>query len=449
MLASKSANSLSNTTQSALSTPIGEPFEAVLDAQKALLQAPTRRVSTYLISLFGTVAEYYDWALYGYCAALLSVLFFADSNPNMALLKTYGIFALGSMGKPVGSIIFGWLGDRFGRSFVLRRSMIGIAIPTSIIALTPDQQSWGALSAIIILLCRFMQGVFVSGESDGVRIYIYESKIAQYPYVANSLVISAMVIGAFLASVASTYALNNSDTWLWRIPFIFGGLLGLVVFYLRQKICDLPHKIATARQNNTSLNWRGIIATILLMGSVGGTYQLFFVFRPTFMAKLSSAVLATQAQESTTLALCIFMPATILAGLLAERIGGRKVVFMGALSLIALSTTFAEELVSSVNNLPLFVSFVISIGMLYSPAFILVIRQFSADVRFRCGSIGHSLGHILLSGSAAFMATLLWDIFDTPKAFAFHMIFLSFLVLASLVLLTPPLARNAEIDYAK
>lgn len=445
MVAIKTAHVLSESTPCPSPNPMAEPLEAVLEAQKAILQAPTRRVSTYLISLFGTVAEYYDWALYGYCAALLSVLFFADSNPNIALLKTYGLFALGSMGKPIGSIVFGWLGDRFGRSFVLRRSMIGIAVPTTIIALTPDQQSWGVLSAIIILLCRFMQGVFVSGESDGVRIYIYESKIAKYPYVANSLVISAMIIGAFLASLASTFALANADTWLWRLPFIFGGLLGLIVFYLRQKISDLPHKIKTSQPSTIPLNWRGILATILLMGSVGGTYQLFFVFRPTFMAKLSTTILAAQAQETTTLALCIFMPAAILAGLLAERIGGRKVVFMGALSLIALSTVFGEELVTSVNNLPLFIAFVGSIGMLYSPAFILVIRQFAPEVRFRCGSIGHSLGHILFSGSAAFMATFLWDTFNTPKAFAYHLIFLSCLVLASLALLTKPVARHEEL----
>ncbi len=419
---------------------LADPIEAVLDAQKAILQAPTRRVSTYLISLFGTIAEYYDWALYGYCASLLSVLFFSDSS----LIKTYGLFALGSMGKPVGSIVFGWLGDRFGRSFVLRRSMIGIAIPTTIIALTPDQESWGTLSAIIILLCRFMQGVFVSGESDGVRIYIYESKIAKYPYVANSLVISAMVIGAFLASIGAEFAKNNASSWLWRLPFVFGGILGLIVFYFRQRISDLPHKIKAASPRTTPLNWRGIIATILLMGSVGGVYQLFIVFRPTFMTQLSTTILDSQAQGSTTLALCIFMPATVLAALLAERIGGRKVIFMGALSLICLSMGYGEELVSSLNNIPLFIAFVTSIGMMYSPAFILVIRQFVPELRFRCGSIGHSLGHILLSGTAAFVSTFLWDIFKTPKALAMHFIILACFSLASLALLTPPVARNTE-----
>ena len=427
------------TTNTAKISSISPPLAAAL--------APPRRFSTYLISLFGTVAEYYDWALYGYCAALLSLLFFVDSDPNIALLKTYGLFALGSMGKPVGSLIFGWLGDRFGRSFVLRRSMIGVAIPTMIIALTPDQQTWGAISALIILICRFMQGIFVAGESDGVRIYIYESKIARYPYVANSLVISAMVIGAFLASYASTFAKGNSDSWLWRLPFIFGGLLGLAIFYLRRIIADLPHKIKPSFATKTTLNWRGILATILLMGSVGGAYQLFFVFRPTFMVKLSSTLLATNAQESTTIALCIFMPATILAAFLAEHIGGRKVIFTGALSLIFLCLAFADEMVQSTGNAPLFIALVVSIGMLYSPAFILVIQQFEPKVRFRCGSIGHSLGHILLSGSAAFAATFLWDVFQTPKTFAAHMIFLSVLVLISLALLTPPLARyDAQTD---
>lgn len=441
MSVAKSTTSL-NESQSQSDSLVKPPLETVIEAQRVISQAEPKRLYTYFVSLFGTVAEYYDWALYGYCAALLSTLFFPQNDPNIALLKTYGIFALGSMGKPLGSIIFGWLGDRFGRSFVLKRSMVGIAVPTTIIALTPDQQTWGVLSALIILLCRFMQGVFVSGESDGVRIYIYESKIAKYPFVANSFVISAMIVGAFLASIASTYALNNADSWLWRLPFIFGGILGIIVYLLRQQITDLPHKVKTTTSSSTPFNWRAILATVLLMGSAGGIYQLFFVFRPTFMAHISSTLLAHQAQETTTLALCLFMPSALLAGILAERWGGKRIVFSGAASLITLCLFYGETLITAPFDLLLFSAFVMSIGMVYSPAFILIIRQFTPEVRFRCGSIGHSLGHILLSGSAAFVGTFLWDTLKTPQVFGMHLAFLSLLAILALILLTPTLQRH-------
>lgn len=399
------------------------------------------RLSLYLLSLFGTVAEYYDYALYGFCAALLSHYFFADTDPNTALLKTFGLFALASMGRPVGSLIFGWLGDRFGRSYVLRRSMIGIAIPTTIIALTPDQETWGAVSALIILVCRFLQGVFVSGEGDGVRIYIYESRLGKYPYIANAFVGMSMLLGAFIASFGATFALNNGSTWLWRLPFILGGCLGLVIFALRQKFVDIPIGNMTTPLGKTSvesrLNWRGIIATILLLGALGGSYHLFFVFRPTFIAKLSSTVHAPHAQGSTTLALCFYMVSTLLAAILAERFGGRRIIYGGALSMIGLSLFFRTELIASYDDPWMLAAFSMALAMMQSPAFILIMRQFDPAVRFRCTSIAHSIGSLLLSGSAPFVATFLWGQFALPETLAAHLIFLATLVLGALMILKP------------
>lgn len=401
------------------------------------MTTPKNRTSLYLLSLFGTVAEYYDYALYGFCAALLAHYFFPDTNQSIALLKTYGLFALASMGRPVGSLIFGWMGDKFGRSYVLRRSMIGIAIPTTIIALTPDQETWGAVSALIILICRFLQGIFVSGEGDGVRIYIYESKIGRYPYIANAFVGLSMIIGALIASFGATFALNNATTWHWRLPFIFGGCLGLIVFALRQRFVEIPLKKIMDPQDKAPINWRGVIATVLLLGSLGGSYHLFFVFRPTFIAKLSSTVLAHQAQGSTTLALCFYMTFTLAAACLAERFGGRRVICGGAIGLIALSLIFSSEMLASYDNPWMLATFTLVLAMMSSPAFILIMRQFDPSVRFRCASIGHSIGSLLLSGSAPFLATFLWTTFSNSATLAAHLIFLAVLSLGALLLLRP------------
>lgn len=405
---------------------------------------PHNRSFLYLLSLFGTVAEYYDYALYGFCAALLSGLFFADTDPTDALLKTYAMLAVTTMGRPVGSLIFGWLGDRFGRGYVLRRSMIGIAIPTTIIALTPDQQTWGAVSALIILVCRFLQGVFVSGEGDGVRIYIYESRIGRYPYIANAFVGMSMIVGAFIASLGAEFAQNNGDTWLWRLPFIFGGCLGLVVFALRQKFVEIPRRQSPPTSNGTPINWRGVAATILLLGAVGGSYHLFFVFRPTFIDKLSATMMATHAQGSTTLALCFYMISTLTGAILAERFGGRRIILAGAMGLIGLSSIFAHEMIESYHKPFLLASFSLALGMMSSPAFVLVMRQFRPEVRFRCASIGHSVGSLLLSGTAPALATYLWLHFSLPATLAAHLIFLACLALGALMLLRDESVHNLQ-----
>jgi MHS family proline/betaine transporter-like MFS transporter len=394
----------------------------------------------YLLSLFGTIVEYYDYALYGLCAALLSHYFFAESDATVSLIKTYGLFTLSGMGRPAGSLIFGWLGDRFGRGYALRRSMVGIAIPTTIIALTPNQETWGFFSALIILVCRFLQGVFVAGEGDGVRIYLYESRLGKYPYIANALVGMSMLTGAFLASLGASFAFRHSSLWYWRLPFIVGGCLGLIIFLLRRRFINVPlAKAKTAHQGDqpSLINWRGILATILLMGASGGTYHLFFVFRPTFVSQLSAAAIPSQALTHTSFSLLFYIVATLISAFLAERFGGRRVVLSGAISLVMLTLGFSHGLMDGQENLLILMGFTFALSMISAPAFVLVMRQFHPTVRFRSASISHSIGYFLLSGSAPFLATFLWKHSMMSEPFTFHLIFLVGLVLVALGLLKP------------
>lgn len=186
----------------------------------------------FFLSIAGTVLEYFDYALYEFYASILATAFFPYENSAVALLKTYGVFVVGSFSKPLGA--FGSIGDRYGRAVALKISMIGIALPTLCIGFLPEYKSIGGWAPLGLLLCRMLQGIFVSGESDGVRIFIHEWIGKERPCLVNSLSSLACCIGIFLASWAATL------TDHWRIPYDLIQLvakLGFLVFCCVTRRC--------------------------------------------------------------------------------------------------------------------------------------------------------------------------------------------------------------------
>ena len=112
------------------------------------------KTNAFWMPLLGTLVEYYDYALYGFTAVLISQLYFPAVDPTASLLKTYVVFALGSIAKPIGSLIFGWIGDHMGRKIALQWSILGIFIPTTLIGLLPTYEEWGISATIILIFCR-------------------------------------------------------------------------------------------------------------------------------------------------------------------------------------------------------------------------------------------------------------------------------------------------------
>ena len=181
-------------------------------------------VKVFLPAILGNIVEYYDYTLYGFCAAFFSSQFFPNDDPTVALIKTFGIFVAGSFSKPLGALIFGFIGDRYGRSVALKISMIGIAFPTALIGLMPSYESIGWFAPMLLLVCRILQGIFTAGESDGVRIFIYEFVGKHRPCFATSLTTIAYMIGIYLASYISKLFLSEPmNDWIWRIPFLIGA----------------------------------------------------------------------------------------------------------------------------------------------------------------------------------------------------------------------------------
>ncbi len=403
-------------------------------------------------AILGTMVEYYDYALYGFFAEIIAQHFFPTQDPTVGLLQAYGIFIAGSCSKPLGSILFGYLGDRYGRSRALKISMFGIAIPTVCVGLMPSYATIGWWAALILLICRMLQGMFVSGESDAVRIFIYESLKKDRPCFSNSISGMSCMAGVYLASYAASISKNPSlPEYAWRLPFILGGIFCLVVIFLRRYLQETPdfiqhlnsvsklkkekinHSDKVADHNPDSFiqvilkNKKSIFITALLYGVVGGGYHFFFVFFGKYLSSTLHIIDASLADFNNANAILIYTLCAPLAGYIADRFGPVQVLKLSALALLA--TTAMNTVFLSQGIFPTWAWLLtaINLSFLHTPGFVVLFQRFMVGERFRCVSLGHAIGSMALSGTAPFLSLWIWQKTTQNSAPLFYFMFLTLL----------------------
>ncbi|MBP9763832.1 MAG: MFS transporter [Gammaproteobacteria bacterium] len=381
-------------------------------------------LKAFFPAVFGTIVEYYDYTLYGFCASLLAAQFFPTDDPTVALLKTFGIFLTGSLAKPLGALLFGFIGDRFGRSIALKISMLGIAIPTTAIGLMPTYQDIGWIAPCLLLLCRILQGILTAGESDTVRIFIFESFFKSKPCFANSLSNVSIFVGIYLASKASAWVMAAEDpNSAWRIAFIVGGMMGAVVFCLRftvSETVDYVEHLNARVKTRSSQSWNGffkvfidnkrmILTAILFCGASGGTYHFYLVFLGKYLSSTLNILDSETASRFTSTAVLIYTLCLPIGGFLADRFGLVRIIktfFYGLC--VALGLNIMMVLV---GQMPLWLMWVTAgiLAVFQDPMCTIVIQRIEVGDRCRCLSFGHATGSILFSGSAPFISLWLWQ----------------------------------------
>lgn len=189
----------------------------------------------------GTLMEYYDYYLYGLAsAAVFPAVFFASEDPVIAQLSSFATFAVGFFLRPVGGIVWGMVGDRFGRKTVLMTTVVGMGIATAGIGLIPPERSIGIAAPVLLLICRVFQGFFVGGEMGGAATMVVENA----PAGKHGLYGAFLISGAGIANVASAGLMAGLGVgatswfmeWGWRIPFLLGLVLAIIAVLLRRKL---------------------------------------------------------------------------------------------------------------------------------------------------------------------------------------------------------------------
>ena len=189
-------------------------------------------------AVVANVLEWYDFGLYGYFAPILAGLFFPAQDKFVSLISTFGVFAVGFLVRPLGAVVFGHLGDKVSRNRALSTSIMLMAVPTTLLGLLPTYAQVGIAAPIALILIRILQGFSVGGQLGGSLTILVENAPPGRRGLVGSWSNGGAVMGMLLGSgigalITSTASPEWVNTWGWRIPFLFGSLVGAVGFYMR------------------------------------------------------------------------------------------------------------------------------------------------------------------------------------------------------------------------
>src|SRR4051812_3530566 len=285
--------------------------------------------------MIGNVLEWYDFAIYGYFAAQIGHYFFPHEDAIAQLLSAFAVFAIGYLMRPIGGVIVGHIGDRFGRRAALTFSVTAMAIPTFLIGLLPGYQTIGLLAPIALTLLRMVQGLSVGGEYTSSMVFLVERAPEGRRGLMGALascgacggILLGSAVGAGFAAMMSTAAL---ESWGWRIPFLLGLVVGIAGYFLRRHVLDTvpaePRKRAPIVETLHD-HWRIVagFAGLSVFNAVG--FYVSFVYLVSWL-QTADGIAPARALEINSVSMALLLPLMIATGLLSDRIGRKPVLLV-------------------------------------------------------------------------------------------------------------------------
>lgn len=375
-----------------------------------------------LPGLLGNVLEWYDFALYGYFAAIISPLFFPSNDPIISLITTFAVFAVGFIMRPLGALLFGYFGDRYGRKNSLAAAILLMAIPTTLMGLLPTYATWGITASLLLTLLRLLQGLAVGGEFTGSIVYLIEHAPSHQRGFYGSLAMSSAFLGLLLGSgVAALTGFISNDpefhSWVWRIPFLISILLGVIGLYLRLSMPESPYfkKLQIEQRNEskpihyTFKRYYGkMLCAIALVALPSLAFYLSFVYLVTYF-QVYRGISQALALEINTLAMVAILFVIPVLGWLSDRLGRKPIIMSGALGFLILSY-FTYHLIWWPHPIYIFMAqfiFAILVSASYAAIPAWLCESFPTEVRYTALSFPYNLANAIFGGTAPLVATTL------------------------------------------
>ncbi len=410
----------------------------------------TQKISPRVIvaGAVGSIVEYFDFAVYGYVATILSVQFFASGDPITALLATLATFAVAFVLRPVGALLFGHFGDRFGRKNALAATIILMAIASGLIGVLPNYAAMGIGATLLLVLARSMQGLAAGGELGGAASFVAEKS----PNAKRGLLTSTTQMGALAGSLLASVTVGFLNLvlgaeamgeWGWRIPFLIAIPIGLFGMWVRNGLEESEEfkaakdAVATVKQAPVKIMFtrypKALVRVVALSILLFSAYYVAYVYVNIHMQTVLNFD-ANFTYMSTTLTLLVSVIAMPMFGALSDKIG-RKPVFVGA-SIAALILAVPAFLLFEQGGAIAVIAHII-LGLVDSAlmgvALSIFAEMFPTEIRYTGIAFGFSVGAALAGGTAPYICTWLVDVTGNPLAPAF------FLIVTAVITLIPAL----------
>lgn len=434
--------------------------EITIDQRKApAVPDRGRRRSAFLVAAGATTLEYYDFMLFGIAASIMfGPVFFPVANPLTATLLALASFGVGFVARPLGGVLSGHFGDRYGRRPVLLASLVAMGTATTLVGALPGYRQIGWWAPVLLVILRLVQGLAAGGESGGAIVYGVENAPAGKRGVFGSYSGMGQSFGALLAIGAFTIvsaALPEAAllNWGWRIPFLVGGVVTLIGILALTRtrdtqdfVADVGDRAATANRTPLRVLFREhpralLLATGLSVGTNGVIYILL-TFAITYSKDHGWPGPAALGGQVVLVALVA--ASVIPAGALADRIGAHKAVVLGAV-LTAAFNFVLFGVITAHSPLAFFASFAVA-GVINSlitgttPVYFASL--FPTKVRYSGVSLAYQTG-AAISGFAPAAAVFFFDV----SGQAFWSVPLFGVVLAAILAVCTLLLRGSAREF--
>uniref|UniRef100_A0AAU2A807 Putative proline/betaine transporter n=1 Tax=Streptomyces sp. NBC_00093 TaxID=2975649 RepID=A0AAU2A807_9ACTN len=412
-------------------------------------------------SLAGTAIEFYDFFVYGTAAALvLGPLFFPTFSPLAGTLAAFGTFGVGFVARPLGSVLFGHIGDRRGRRPVLVASLLLTGASTVAVGCVPTYESIGMAAPVLLLVLRFLQGLGLGGEWGGAVLLTAEHAPAERRALWASFPQIGPAVGFLLANgvmLALSASLTEAQfaSWGWRVPFWAAGVLAVAGLWLRSSLAESPSFLEIDDHARVPLaevvrdHWRLVLLTA---GALAVGYAVFYA-----VTTWSLAYGTERLGVSRTVMLACIMAAVVVKGaltpvaaLLGDRYGRRPLCLTGC-AVAALWMCPMVALLSTGEPLLMFFGFLVA--MIAFVTMFAVIAAYLPELyepRVRCtgAAVGYNLGGVLGGALTPIVATALAeDVGRVPWGVGVYLTGIALFSLGCFALLpeTRPVPRVAAV----
>ena len=421
-------------TRSASLTPILDQQLEQVSERKALRRAASA-------SFMGNFVEWFDYAAYGYLATVIALTFFPQTDKATGLLATFAVFALSFIVRPLGGLVWGHFGDKYGRRSALSWSILIMSVSTFCIGILPTYNHIGLWASALLFLIRLFQGFSASGEYAGASAFLAEyapeGKRGLYTSIVPASTAAGLLFGAvFVAGLHSWMSVEDLHSWGWRLPFLLAAPFGLVGRYIRMSLQDTPkflemEKRLEAKECAThapvrellTLHRRSVITGIGVTCLNAVAFYLLLSYMPTYLST-EMGMSESDSFMASTVSLATYIGLIFLMGKLSD-LFGRKTMLLTA-SVLFLALTW--PLFGMLNNQPLVVILMIQIafGAILAmndgtlPCFLAEI--FPTRVRFSGFAFSFNIANAVFGGTAPFIATWLIQLTGNKMAPAWYLL---------------------------
>ncbi len=394
-----------------------------------------KRNKAILAGCVGTALENYDTMLYMHFLPILSLLFFPNEDPAVSSLLGMASFAVGFCMRPLGGVVFAHVGDRLGRKIALGSSIMLMSFPTFMIGLLPTYAQIGLTASLALIVCRLLQNFCVAGELIGGSIFLFEHAKPGYEGRTTSLLNVSIQVGSFIGAGIGIICLRSFlPEWGWRIPFLFGAVLGLFGYYIRRSIQETPAflKIKEEKSITRFPLWKtlqrdktSLLRTMGICASVMGPFQMIYVYMADVL-RTKFHLLPDQILAHNMKLMVLIMVTLPIMGYLADKFGYKRIMGLSMLGVIMISYPsfwLMEKALSSEDILKMQSVLAIVACGVAGPCCVLVSNLFPTRERYSGYALGWSLGSILFAGCTPLFSLLLVQWTGDSKAPAYVLMF--------------------------